>query len=89
MPRAGSGCFPDPAFDGVNASTGRLDSSLILAANRLIPIEPAPNYTEGFATIDYAFGVSQLQLPYPGDGGGYYPLTGVGCQRLAPARKRV
>ncbi len=74
--------LPDPAFNGVNASTGQLDSSLMLAANRLIPIDPAPNYTEGLATIDYAFGVSQLQLPYPGDGGGYYPLAGVGSNVL-------
>ena len=34
--------LPDPVFTGINPTTGRLDSSLILASNRLIPIEPAP-----------------------------------------------
>jgi prepilin-type N-terminal cleavage/methylation domain-containing protein len=69
--------LPDPLFNAVDAATGQFDSGSILAANRLIPIELPPAYSEGLVTIDYSFGVvAQLQLPYPGDGGGYYPLTG-------------
>ena len=70
--------LPDPVFTGINPSTGRLDSSLILASNRLIPIEPAPAYHEGLVTIDYEFELSRLQVPYPGAGGGYYPFGGSG-----------
>ena len=69
--------LPDPVFNALNISTGLLDSGAILAANRIIPIEPAPNYTEGFVTANYPEGVSYLQIPYPGDGGGYYPLDGL------------
>jgi prepilin-type N-terminal cleavage/methylation domain-containing protein len=70
--------LPDPLFNGVNPATGQLDSGSILAANRLIPIEPAPAYHEGLVTIDYEFGVFPLKIPYPGAGGGIYPLAGSG-----------
>jgi prepilin-type N-terminal cleavage/methylation domain-containing protein len=70
--------LPDPVFNGVDASTGLLDSSQILAANRVIPIAPAPAYLEGLVTPDYNLADFNLQLPYPGDGGGYYPFTGSG-----------
>ena len=68
--------LPDPDYSGINATTGQLDSGKILAANRIIPIEPAPAYTEGLVTVDYNFAVSSLQLPYPGAGGGIYPFRG-------------
>ena len=45
--------LPDPMFNGISSSTGRLDSGSILAANRVIPIGPAPAYTEGLVKIDY------------------------------------
>ncbi len=70
--------LPDPVFNGINASTGQLDSGAILASNRVIPIEPAPNYNEGLVKPLYNFGTYSLELPYPGPGGGYYPLTGSG-----------
>ncbi len=64
--------LPDPVFNGINPSTGRLDSGVILAANRIIPIEPAPAYNEGMVTIGAV--PFYLSLPYPGDGGGNYPI---------------
>ena len=66
MRRAGSGCLPDPVFNGINASTGQLDSGAILAANRIIPIEPAPNYNEGLVTPSAQLRDVLVQLPYPG-----------------------
>ena len=65
--------LPDPVFNGINTSTGKLDSSVILAANRVIPIEPAPAYTEGLVTIGAV--PTSLLVPYPGDGGGNYPIN--------------
>jgi prepilin-type N-terminal cleavage/methylation domain-containing protein len=64
--------LPDPVLNGINPATGQLDSGAILAANRIIPIEPAPAYREGLVTIG---AVPQLSLPYPGDGGGNYPIN--------------
>ncbi|MGP0068122.1 MAG: prepilin-type N-terminal cleavage/methylation domain-containing protein [Isosphaeraceae bacterium] len=43
--------LPDPNFNGLNPSTGLLDSSQILACNRIIPIDPAPEYSEGNVSI--------------------------------------
>jgi prepilin-type N-terminal cleavage/methylation domain-containing protein len=65
--------LPDPVLNGINPSTGRLDSSVILAANRIIPIDPAPAYKEGLVTIGAV--PTNLSLPYPGDGGGNYPIN--------------
>ena len=64
--------LPDPVLNGINPATGQLDSGAILAANRIIQIEPAPAYREGLVTIG---AVPQLSLPYPGDGGGNYPIN--------------
>jgi prepilin-type N-terminal cleavage/methylation domain-containing protein len=73
--------LPDPVFNGINPSTGQLDSGMILAANRIIPIEPAPAYLEGLVTIGTV--PISLSLPYPGDGGGNYPINvPVGCALL-------
>lgn len=65
--------LPDPVFSGVDPSTGKVDSSQILAANRFIPIEPAPAYTEGLVNILAV--PTSLNLTYPGDGGGNYPIN--------------
>jgi prepilin-type N-terminal cleavage/methylation domain-containing protein len=65
--------LPDPVLNGVNPTTGRLDSSVILAVNRFIPIEPAPAYQEGLVTIGRV--PTTFSLPYPGDGGGNYPIN--------------
>ena len=72
--------LPDPAFPLVYLPNGQLDPSQPLAANRMIPIEAAPEYTEGrlsvvipsaSATTTNAF---NLSIPYPAlNGGGYYP----------------
>ncbi len=72
--------LPDPAFPLVYLANGQLDSSQPLAANRIIPIETAPDYTEGrvsvvipnaLATTTNAY---NLSIPYPqSNGGGYYP----------------
>ncbi len=51
---AGIRLLPDPVFNGINpstASTAGLDPTRILAANRYIPIQLAPDYSEGFADI--------------------------------------
>ncbi len=73
--------LPDPSFSGINTSTGQLDPGAILAANRVIPIEPAPSYNEGLAWVDYSLAYP-LQLPYPGPGGGYYPVNVAGANVL-------
>ena len=65
--------LPDPVFNGVDASTGMLDPSQILAANRVIPIAPAPAYMEGLVNIGAV--PTTLNLPYPGDNGGNYPIN--------------
>jgi prepilin-type N-terminal cleavage/methylation domain-containing protein len=65
--------LPDPVLNGINPATGQLDSGAILAANRVIPIEPAPAYMEGLVTIGAV--PQSLSLPYPGDGGGNYPIN--------------
>ncbi|MGO9470583.1 MAG: prepilin-type N-terminal cleavage/methylation domain-containing protein [Isosphaeraceae bacterium] len=53
---AGIRLLPDPSFNGINQNPqsqlfGLLDPSLPLAANRIIPIEPAPDYSEGMVSI--------------------------------------
>jgi prepilin-type N-terminal cleavage/methylation domain-containing protein len=64
---------PDPTLNGVNPETGLVDPALILAANRFIPIEPAPDYSEGRVTVGPV--PLGLRAPYPGPGGGYYPVS--------------
>jgi len=39
--------LPDPVLNGLNPQTGLLDPSQPLAANRFIPLELAPEYSEG------------------------------------------
>ncbi len=69
---AGIRLLPDPAFNGINPNTGLLDPTLPLAANRIIPIEPAPDYSEGMVSIvkDTATGspfpfAAAVSMPYP------------------------
>jgi len=75
---AGIRLLPDPAFSGINPTTGMLDATFPLAANRFIPIEPAPDYSEGAVSIikDQP-GVSPFPNatapPWPIVGGGLYP----------------
>jgi prepilin-type N-terminal cleavage/methylation domain-containing protein len=65
--------LPDPVFNGVNSSTGLLDPTAILAASRIIPLDPAPDYSNGRVFLNMV--PQGLHLPYPGDGGGYYPIN--------------
>ena len=64
--------LPSATFNGINAATRQLDPSLPLAVNRFVPIEPAPDYSDGFVSI-FGPGAS-LSVPYPGPGGGSYPF---------------
>lgn len=60
---------PDPAFPLIYLPNGQLDPRQPLAANRIIPIGPAPDYNDG--QIVQWIGVLPPQvagLPYPGPG---------------------
>jgi prepilin-type N-terminal cleavage/methylation domain-containing protein len=72
--------LPDPAFPLVYLDNGQLDPTQPLAANRIIPIEAAPEYTEGQVSIvipnalDTTTNAYNISIPYPLlNGGGYYP----------------
>ena len=65
--------LPDPAFPIQRLSDGTIDPSQILAASRIIPIEPAPSYIEGLVNLGATAVLGRFVLPYPGDGGGNYP----------------
>lgn len=43
--------LPDPAFTGINPATGLVDPAYPLAYSRIVPIDPAPEYTEGYCTV--------------------------------------
>jgi prepilin-type N-terminal cleavage/methylation domain-containing protein len=72
--------LPDPAFPLVYLPNGQLDPTQPFAANRIIPIEVAPEYTEGKVSIvipnplDNTTNAYSLSIPYPPvNGGGFYP----------------
>jgi prepilin-type N-terminal cleavage/methylation domain-containing protein len=78
---AGIRLLIDPVLNGINnVPTSpyyqQIDPTLPLAANRIIPLEPAPEYTEGMVSIirdpdkDSPFNVAPS---WPGPGGGVYP----------------
>src|SRR5208282_2079709 len=48
---AGIRLLPDPVFNGINPNTATLDPTRVLAANRYIPIQLAPDYSEGKASV--------------------------------------
>ncbi len=72
--------LPDPVFNGgFNASTGQLDPTQILACNRIIPIDPAPEYSEGYVNINLTPPTPSLLVPYPVPGNNnniVYPIFG-------------
>jgi prepilin-type N-terminal cleavage/methylation domain-containing protein len=88
---AGIRLLPDPVLNGqsLNAPGGTvgvptLDPTRILASNRYIPIQLAPDYSEGLVNIDptgppvaafKAAGINPASyFPYPAQkGGGFYP----------------
>ncbi len=52
---AGIRLLPDPTLNGIDPSTGgagALNPARILAANRFIPIQLAPDYSEGLVNLD-------------------------------------
>jgi prepilin-type N-terminal cleavage/methylation domain-containing protein len=74
--------LPDPAFPLIYLASGQIDPTQPLAANRIIPIEVAPAYTEGMlsAVLPGSSGdttnSSTLSIVYPAsNGGGYYPFA--------------
>ena len=79
--------LPDPAFPIQRLSDGTIDPSQILAANRIIPIEPAPAYSEGLVSLGATAVLGKFVLPYPGDGGGNYPVL-LTSQQHTPAGHR-
>ncbi len=70
--------MPDPAFpltysNAPDFTFGTILANLPLAANRIIPIEAAPEYSEG--AVNIAGGGITLNIPYPAiNGGGNYPV---------------
>ena len=62
--------LPDPAFPLIyNPATGQIDPTQPFAANRIIPIESAPEYTEGMLSVQLDTGFV-LNIPYPAINGG-------------------
>ncbi len=43
--------LPDPTLNGIDPTTGALNSALPLAMNRIVPLEAAPDYDEGLVSI--------------------------------------
>lgn len=73
--------LPDPAFPLTYLANGLIDPTQPLAANRIIPIEIAPAYSEGQVSVVLpgtsgdTTNSSSLAIPYPmAGGGGYYPF---------------
>ncbi len=68
--------LPDPAFPLVfNATLGQIDPTQPLAANRIIPIETAPEYSEGLLAPALSAELT-LNVPYPV---GVQPVYLPGC----------
>lgn len=58
--------LPDPAFPIVRLANGQIDPNQALCANRIIPIEPAPQYTEGLvAPATTAADLGAFVPPFP------------------------
>jgi prepilin-type N-terminal cleavage/methylation domain-containing protein len=65
--------LPDPAFPLVFQANGQIDPTQPLAANRIIPIESAPEYSEGKLGIE--FPQVPINVPYPIGVGVTYPIA--------------
>jgi len=86
---AGIRLLPDPVFNGINPSANppattlanQLDPTFILASNRFVPIQLAPDYTEGFVNVLTVTPALARNLSYnlgtPPNGGLYPVGTGV------------
>ena len=62
--------LPDPQFSGLNPSTGLLDNTYPLAYNRIVPIESAPEYSEGlvYTGATASLFASNASVTYPNTG---------------------
>ncbi len=67
---AGIRLLPDPVFNGINPTTATLDPTRVLASNRYILIQLAPNYSEGKASVIIPAG-----WPSPFGGTGFLPYA--------------
>jgi hypothetical protein len=85
---AGIRLLPDPAFPPQQVTIGgvpQIDATTILASNRFVPIELAPDYSEGMVTpvtfgqanadmMGFGLANPALYFQYPAQkGGGFYP----------------
>jgi prepilin-type N-terminal cleavage/methylation domain-containing protein len=87
--------LPDPNFSGINPTTGLLDPTLPLAYNRIIPVGPAPDYSEGRIDIvvstplirpGHSFNsLAPITYPVPNTDGatGPYPYGGLAAGNIA------
>jgi prepilin-type N-terminal cleavage/methylation domain-containing protein len=65
--------MPDAAFPLAFLANGQIDPTQPLAASRIIPIESAPEYSEGMLTIENT--QISFNVTYPAiNGGGNYPI---------------
>jgi prepilin-type N-terminal cleavage/methylation domain-containing protein len=75
--------MPDPAFPLTFLANGQIDRTQPLAANRIIPIEAAPEYSEGLLSVvvpnanDPNSNAYSLSVPYPQASGGLFYPSGV------------
>ena len=68
--------LPDPAFTLTYLKNGQIDPTQPLAANRIIPIEIAPAYSEGMLSAVIPGPGFSFNIPYPAvTGGGFYPIA--------------
>ncbi len=83
---AGIRLLPDPVFNGINPSVNspattfpnQLDPTFILASNRFVPMQLAPDYSEGLVSVLVTPPVfdTGTTFPYPPSlGGGNYPVV--------------
>jgi hypothetical protein len=74
--------LPDPMFPLVRLSSGQIDPAQPLVANRIVPLESAPDYSEGkldfYAAANYVWR-NGTPPPYPGSHGSapyrFYPVS--------------
>jgi prepilin-type N-terminal cleavage/methylation domain-containing protein len=76
---AGIRLLPDPVANGINSNTNALDPTRTLASNRFVPIQLAPDYSEGLVSVT---GAPTFTVPNPSQyflyhfgNGGFYPVV--------------
>lgn len=92
---AGIRLLPDPVFNGIDSTTGKLDPTRILVSNRFVPIQLAPGYSDGLANIiqDTASAGPAFPVgtpPYPQQTGYGYPYPdGVTAGITTPSSPKI